>query len=519
MGLPSGQDGPGLRSCDKCGQLRRTTQVDPSNGGPWLCAGCVLSYAPGRQAGNEAPVSAASRRGRRLSSLGQSTITQAREHGEGKAGTSLSRTSSSAATFSTSTAVLQRSATSGNLQATMTDFTSGIPLDARAKMPPRSGTLNVLTQAGSEQTSSSRSRLENLRGSTADAMQTAIPREVFKPKLVSALTRKAEKAREALEEREREQQASRDKHSHHRSSESREQRDHEKREREHKRRLEVAVVEAFQSTTNGLHEIHEEKVSSPPSNQCHRRKHQGDELLGGFRRGDVVCSLVSRERRNAKVLELGHNGEVISVQLASRLGEHPMLLVQFALGFDWLLSPHQICSQADYNISSKSKLPGGFHWGDRVRTIVDGLVNERSKRGLSLGDSGTVVGPGHSEGKVAVHFDGDVGEWNVWPGVLCLAEAYPATLLANLAGSFRRGDRVKVNASTKGDASKLFLQAGEEGIVVGPGHVSSRILVKFDIGDRTWSMRPSQISFASVCDITEPKEFIKEAPLCEEQVS
>lgn len=523
--LPSGQDGPGLRICDKCGQQRRTTQVDAANGGPWLCAGCFLSYAPSRQAGSEAPSSASSRRGRRLSSLGQSTISQSRDHGESRAGASLARatTASSATTLPTVNAT-QRPVTS-NTHDSLTDFARlGSPLGARAKARPQTGV--GLTHSGSEpgfgQTSSSRSRPENHRGppAGADFFQNAIPKEVFKPKLVSALARNAAKAREALEEREREQQAARDKQSHH-TREPREHRDREKREhKEHRRLLEVDVVEATQEKETSAKSSSKEASSKSPSGSKTLRL-QCEELIGGFRRGDVVCSLISRERRQTKVLEPGHNGEVISVQVSATYGSDPMLLVQFALGFDWLLSPHQICPQADYSTTCTNKLAGGFHFGDRVRILVDGLVNTYCKRGLVLGDTGTVVGPGHAEGKIAIRFDGDAGEWNIWPGALCHAEAYTVTLLATLAGSFRRGDRVQAKTVTaaKGDASKPSLQAGDEGIVVGPGHISSRILVKFDIGGRTWSMRPSQICAASmIVDLAE-KECYPEATPYEEKVS
>jgi hypothetical protein len=201
------------------------------------------------------------------------------------------------------------------------------------------------------------------------------------------------------------------------------------------------------------------------------------------------------------VLELGCEGEVVAVMPPAMRPrnssiETPLLLIQFKSGFDWLLASHQICKSFNYNSICSRKLPGGYVWGDRIRVVVDCLENPNSKRGLSLGVGGVVVGPGHTPGKIAVRFESDSGEWNIWPGVVCKDEECSVALLQNLVGGFRRGDRVRAAKAISAvvNSITILVQDGDEGFVLGPGHASGRLLVKFDSDGRTWSTTLAQIS-------------------------
>jgi hypothetical protein len=132
-----------------------------------------------------------------------------------------------------------------------------------------------------------------------------------------------------------------------------------------------------------------------------------------------------------------------------------------------------------------------------VRSVADKLCNPGSKRGILLGDTGTVIGPGHVAGKVAVRFEdgASLNEWSVWPGTICKAEVYDLAMIAEIAGNFRRGDRVCCKA-TKGvgaSGTTSSLEDGQTGTVLGPGHADGRVLIRFSSSRRAWSMLPSQL--------------------------
>lgn len=230
-----------------------------------------------------------------------------------------------------------------------------------------------------------------------------------------------------------------------------------------------------------------------------------EELVGGFRRGDNVRSLVSQGRSGLQILELGHEGVVIG-QVAHVPRSRPdaaaeaMILIQFNVGFDWLLAPHQICAAATYGERIAAGLPGGNKWGDRICILVDRLNTAGSKRGLVLGDTGTVVGPGRTQDKVAVRLDGRSGEWSLFPGVFCNKEGFSLASVAELEGGLRRGDRVRAKATkaAAGFEATSCLEDGDEGTVLGPGHAGGRVLVKFDVSGQTWSLAADQVCPASL---------------------
>eukprot|EP00928_Gymnodinium_smaydae_P029896 TRINITY_DN22387_c0_g2_i1.p1 TRINITY_DN22387_c0_g2~~TRINITY_DN22387_c0_g2_i1.p1 ORF type:complete len:515 (+),score=52.07 TRINITY_DN22387_c0_g2_i1:78-1622(+) len=226
------------------------------------------------------------------------------------------------------------------------------------------------------------------------------------------------------------------------------------------------------------------------------------ELPGGFRRGDIVLSLISRMRQGSQILEFGNEGIVIGVPDGTVANDKDAkLLIQFKLGFDWMLAPHQVCHQAQYHALTAAGLPGGFKWGDRVRSLHDRLQPKGIKKsGLQLGDIGTVIGPGCTGAKLGIRFDKHDEEWSLWPNAVCKQEVYEQTVGAKLPGGFRRGDRVKsksLRVLGGGAGGERGVEEGQEGVVVGPGHAPGRLLVCFDASSANWSVEPTALALQS----------------------
>lgn len=225
----------------------------------------------------------------------------------------------------------------------------------------------------------------------------------------------------------------------------------------------------------------------------------GAELAGGWKVGDAVQSLISRARNGTPWLESGHEGCIIGLSPFHSFtdGEEPRFLIQFSMGFDWTLSANQICHPAYFASNRSQSCAGGLDWGDRVRSLVV-LLSQSGGGGdgtadLTLGDSGVVLGPGHTKGKLAVRFD-HAGEWNIWPSALCREERFEKMLEDRLAGGYRRGDLVQIHGYCSGRVGKpVLLDPGELGMVIGPGHSSGRILVYMEASERPWSLLPSQV--------------------------
>jgi len=228
-------------------------------------------------------------------------------------------------------------------------------------------------------------------------------------------------------------------------------------------------------------------------------------LPGGFTVGERAVTLISREAQNQTLLmELGQEGNIVG-GVERRLGGEVdlRLLVQFPRGVCWWLSPFQISQPAQFGAARAAGIYG-FAWGCRVRSLVT-LLNPPSPQlhqELWLGDEGTVVGPSTIKGKLAVRFDNGIGEWSIWPCLICKTEAYEQTMQEKIVG-FARGDRVRslgqVFGSRSFDETRLAVADGEEGTVVGPGHASGKVLVHFDADDRVWSLDPKQLESTSSC--------------------
>mmetsp|Transcript_5811 Transcript_5811/g.17149 ORF Transcript_5811/g.17149 Transcript_5811/m.17149 type:complete len:479 (-) Transcript_5811:115-1551(-) len=224
-------------------------------------------------------------------------------------------------------------------------------------------------------------------------------------------------------------------------------------------------------------------------------------LGAGYHYGDRVHSLISRVRGGLLVLELGHEGTIVGGYQGAG-DEDSRLLVQFNKGFDWALSPLQICAPEKLAQVKATGLPS-YTWGTRVRSLITFLKPSAAKKELWLGDAGTVIGPGDVKGKLAVRFDDGLGEWSMWPSAVCEASAWDAAVAERLKGGFCRGDRVKAVVKLKGASGKVEksrsqkVEAGEEGTVIGSGHAAGTILVHFDSDERVWSVPPDRLGPAN----------------------
>ncbi|CAE7424108.1 unnamed protein product [Symbiodinium sp. CCMP2592] len=228
-------------------------------------------------------------------------------------------------------------------------------------------------------------------------------------------------------------------------------------------------------------------------------------LPGGFTVGERAVTLISREAQNQTlIMELGQEGNIVGAVERRFGGEVDLrLLVQLPRGVSWWLSPLQISQPAQFGAARAAGI-FGFNWGSRVKSLVT-LLNppsEQPHQELWLGDEGTVVGPSVVKGKLAVRFDNGIGEWSIWPCLICKTEAYEETIQEKVQG-FARGDRVRslgqVFGSRSFDETRLAVAEGEEGTVVGPGHAAGKVLVHFDADDRVWSLDPKQLESTSSC--------------------
>lgn len=83
---------------------------------------------------------------------------------------------------------------------------------------------------------------------------------------------------------------------------------------------------------------------------------------------------------------------------------------------EWSIWPSLICESGAYEAMVAQKITGKLGRGDRVRNkgAISGARSYSSaKLSLEDGMEGTVIGPGHSTGKVLVHFDADDRVWSV----------------------------------------------------------------------------------------------------------
>jgi len=520
----------GLRPCQTCGEHRRTTRAEGGSG-PWLCAACFLSHNPCGQGGllTQAAAArldgpAAKRGGRQRQEASPAGFGNASGNlrGGGLSASSSALPDAGSAGSSLASKLASRAAHRGeedearhekvvippkrpDRSLTVQGVVDPEAGGSRMQMLRRAQSAATLPPGGADGRGGEYQVLpEPYRAKNKDARRSLrdIVKETPLKELILAGEGRGEDPRDAERRREREA----------RENEERRRRMESGALPQVPRVSSVAqlgeVGDWVQQSKSHLPELHSPKTPASPASafllplQC-----DADEppLAGGFRRGESVKSLISRERRGCgntpKIMDLGHEGIVIAAVMAHACEQRQdqkhdvMLLIQFKAGFDWLLSPQQICTVFDYPGRTAAGLPGGFGWGDRVRSLAERLCNPETRRGISLGDTGTVIGPGQTPGKVAVRFDDSAGEWNIWPAALCKAEGYDLALVAELPGRFRRGDRVRAKApvSSRASGSSSCLQEGHEGVVLGPGHANGRVLIRFENSGQTWSMLPSQI--------------------------
>jgi len=222
-----------------------------------------------------------------------------------------------------------------------------------------------------------------------------------------------------------------------------------------------------------------------------------DPQVASLAGGDEVVTLVARQRHGTVIMEVGHAGRIVT-RTGITSSNPDNLLVQFHSGYDWRLASHQMCPRSSLPAVLEAGLPGGYQWGDKVRSLTS-LLFPGSPDELRAGDQGCVIGPGSIPGKVAVRFDAPVGEWSLWPGLLCVAEKYGDSKVHALPGGFKQGEHVRPQMSLRGfqGGSSLARKLGDndQGTVIGPGHVPGRLLVQFGTegGSCHWSLLPKQL--------------------------
>lgn len=144
--------------------------------------------------------------------------------------------------------------------------------------------------------------------------------------------------------------------------------------------------------------------------------------IHGFSWGAQVRALVTflhPLRSSNQTIRLGDEGTVIGPSTVKG-----KMAVRFNGQGDWSVWPALVCKSETFDTTVAERLAGRLSRGDRVR-CKGGLSGRRSADfpgtpkdfALSVadGEEGTVVGPGHSPGKVLVHFDADDRVWSVDP--------------------------------------------------------------------------------------------------------
>lgn len=446
-----------MRPCDRCGEMRRTMRFGGKDA-QWLCVACQLS--------SDAPPQPQGRRPRepqvpdnRLPRINQNLPSM----------TDAAAAMSGGVEEPKSPAYLRRSRTAGALSGTGADSV-GTPQQPRAARARRESNSGAVTEAAKEAEAPAPKKL--LRAKTDANLGSKEKGAEKAPKIETQHVRDNIQGLKGLQSAVK-----------------------AARPLGPKQRPGI-VPEDSASGTGQSGEVEPPMVLSKAAD--------GQELPGGFRYGDKVKSLVFRMRGGVQVLEMGHEGTIVGLgppPASPQPGSDSRLLVQFHLGFDWLLAANQICYSASFSMVKSTGLPGGYKWGDQVCNLVTHISPLKQGAGIRLGDAGTIVGPGHVHGKVAVRFDGAGCEWNLWPNTICHKEAYNSAVAEKLPGEFSRGDRVKcLGRSGAGAQAAITLEAGDEGIIIGPGHATGLVLVTFDTSGSTWSVAPEQLQHLEATD-------------------
>lgn len=229
------------------------------------------------------------------------------------------------------------------------------------------------------------------------------------------------------------------------------------------------------------------------------------EVAGGFCIGDIVASLITRSAPGGEpVVGVGQFGELLGLAEVPSAGGSPRFLIRFQPskgipGVACCLSMNQICHRGVLERGLPPRVLAGYTWGEEVRILVARLHPASTSLSLALGDSGNVIGPGTVRGKLAVRFHGG-GEWSLWPSIVCRTQDYDDLISQPLAGGAKRGGTVRTLVQSCGAGQRLA--AGQEGTVVGPGHVPDRLLVHFEVrGGCVWSLPFSQLDIDATKDV------------------
>lgn len=136
--------------------------------------------------------------------------------------------------------------------------------------------------------------------------------------------------------------------------------------------------------------------------------------IHGFSWGCKVRSLVTMLHPSGaqpyQEVWLGDEGTVIGPSAIKG-----KVAVRFGDG-EWSIWPSLICESDAYESAIAQKIHGKLARGDRVRSkgaISGSRSYSSAKLSLEDGLEGTVIGPGHDQGKVLVHFDADDRVWSL----------------------------------------------------------------------------------------------------------
>jgi len=151
---------------------------------------------------------------------------------------------------------------------------------------------------------------------------------------------------------------------------------------------------------------------------------------------------------------------------------------------------------APSGIVKRKKLPGGYHTGDRVSSLIS-----RVRGGLlvlELGHEGTVVAASScgeastQEIRLLVQFDRGF-DWLLPPCQICPAGSLASAKSAGLP-RFTWGTRVRSLAThIRPGAAKREVWLGDPGTVIGPGRSPGKLAVRFDDCCSEWSIWPTLV--------------------------
>jgi hypothetical protein len=146
-------------------------------------------------------------------------------------------------------------------------------------------------------------------------------------------------------------------------------------------------------------------------------------------------------------------------------------------------------------------LPGGFHTGDRVASLVSRkrfgtVVLESGHEGIIASLALGMYSGGDDDVRLLVQFQAG-HDWRLPLRQLCAASDYNAVKASPLPGGHSWGARVRslvTYLNPPGGKKEVWL--GDCGTVLGPGQTKSKIAVRFDDGRGEWNIWPSTLCSA-----------------------